>query len=395
MVRATLKLGRIAGVEVGVNWSALVIVLLIVAGLAGGQLPDAYPGHSAVVYVLAALTTAVLFLASLLAHELAHAAVARRNGVDVQSITLWLLGGVAQLKGEPRSPGSDFRIAVVGPLTSLVASLLFGVFAAAAVMLDADRMVTGLLAYLAATNIVLAVFNLLPAAPLDGGRVLRAALWHRTGNRERAAVTAARSGRVFGFLLAGLGVLQTLFTETWNGLWLVLIGWFLVSAATAEEQQARTTSKLSGLRVNDVMTRDPVVADASMCLDVFVDRLVMSHMFSSYPLVDREGRLTGLVTLNRVRARPASRWSDTTLREVACPPEDVPTTRPEEPLTLLLPRLQGCADGRAVVLDEQRRVTGIISPTDISRAMQLVDLHSMEAYPPPRGADLTTVGTER
>jgi Zn-dependent protease/CBS domain-containing protein len=394
-VKATLKMGRIAGVEVGVNWSALVIVLLIVAGLAGGELPSAYPGRSAVIYVVAAVVTAVLFLASLLAHELAHAAVARRNGVEVHSITLWLLGGVAQLKGEPRTPGADFRIAVIGPLTSLVVGLLFGLFATVAVMLDADRMLTGLLVYLAATNFVLAVFNLLPAAPLDGGRVLRAALWHRTGDRERAAVTAARSGRVFGFLLSGLGLLQALFTGTWNGIWLVLVGWFLVSAATAEEQQARTTSKLSGLRVSDVMTRDPVVADGSMHLDVFVDRLAMTHMFSSYPLVDREGRLTGLVTLNRVRAQPASRWSDTTLRDVACPYDEVPTTWTEEPLTALLPRLQGCADGRAVVLDERGRVIGIISPTDISRAMQIVDLHSMEGYPPPRGADLTTARTER
>src|SRR5512139_482106 len=268
MVRATMRLGRIAGVEVGVNWSALVIVLLIVSGLAGGQLPRAYPGHNAVLYVVAAVVAAVLFLASLLAHELAHAAVARRNRVEVQSITLWLLGGVAQLKGEARSPGSDFRIAVVGPLTSVGAGLLFGVFATVAVLLDADRMLTGLLAYLAATNILLAVFNLLPAAPLDGGRVLRAALWQRTGDRERAAVTAARSGRVFGFLLAGLGLVQTLFTETWNGIWLVLVGWFLVSAATAEEQQARTTSKLSGLRASDVMTSGPVVADNRMPLDV-------------------------------------------------------------------------------------------------------------------------------
>ena len=395
MVTATLKIGRIAGVEVGVNWSALAIVLLIVSGLAGGQLPNAYPRHSTVVYVMAALITAVLFLASLLAHELAHAAVARRNGVDVQSITLWLLGGVAQLRGEPRSPGSDFRIAVIGPLTSLVVGLLFGMLATVAVMLDADRMLTGLLAYLAATNIVLAVFNLLPAAPLDGGRVLRAALWHRTGDRERSAITAARSGRAFGFLLAGLGLLQALLTQTWNGLWLVLVGWFLVSAATAEEQQARTTSKLSGLRVNDVMTKDPVVADGSMHLDVFVDRLAMTNRFSSYPLVDHEGRLNGLVTLNRVRAVPGGRWPDTRLRDVACPSEEVPTTGPEEPLTTLLPRLQGCADGRAVVLDEQGRVIGIISSTDISRAMQLVDLRSMESYPPPRGADLTTAGTER
>jgi Zn-dependent protease len=333
----------------------------------------------------------VLFLASLLAHELAHAIVARRNGVEVRSIVLWLLGGVAQLEGEPRTPGADFRIAVVGPLTSLGLGVVFGAVGAIAAALDADGLVVGGLGYLAGTNILLAVFNLIPAAPLDGGRVLRAALWRRSGNREAAAITAGGAGRVVGFAMVGLGLLQTLLTGTFSGVWLALIGWFLISAATAEEQHARMGSRLSGVRVADVMTRDPVVADGTMTLADFVDRLAMSHQFSSYPLVDRGGRLTGLVTLNRVRAVPYGRRPGSRLRDIACPSEDVPTARPDEPLTALLPRMHGCADGRAVVLDEQGRVIGIVSSTDISRALQLADLRAFHAYSPPRGADLTTV----
>jgi Zn-dependent protease/CBS domain-containing protein len=390
-VRATLSLGRIAGVQVGINWSALAIVVLIVAGLATGQLPSAYPGRSMVGYLAAALVATVLFLASLLAHELAHAIVARRNGVAVRSIVLWLLGGVAQLEGEPRTPGADFRIAIVGPLTSLGLGVVFGALGAIAAALAADGLVVGVLAYLAGTNILLAVFNLIPAAPLDGGRVLRAALWRRSGNREAAAIIAARAGRFVGFAMVGLGLLLALLTGTFSGIWLALIGWFLISAATAEEQQARMGSRLSGVRVADVMTRRPVVADGTMTLADFVDRLAMSHQFSSYPLVDRGGHLTGLVTLNRVRAVPYSRRLDTRLRDIACPPEDVPTARPDEPLTALLPRMQGCADGRAVVLDEPGRVIGIVSSTDISRALQLADLRVFHAYSPPRGADLTTV----
>jgi Zn-dependent protease len=394
-VRETLSLGRVAGIKVGINWSALAIVVLIVAGLAGGQLPSAYPGRGPVAYVAAALVAAVLFLASLLAHELAHAIVARRNGVEVHSIVLWLLGGVAQLEGEPRTPRADFRIAVVGPLTSLALGVVFGAIGYVADLLDAGGLVVGVLAYLAGTNVLLAIFNLIPAAPLDGGRVLRAALWRWRGNREAAAVTAARAGRVVGFGLVGLGLLETLVTGTFSGVWLALVGWFLVSAATAEEQQARMGSRLSGVRVADVMTRDPVVADGTMTLAEFVDRLAMSHRFSSYPLVDHSGRLTGLATLNRVRAVPPDHRSDTRLRDIACPPEGVPTARPEEPLLTLLPRMRGCSDGRAVVLDEQDRVIGVVSSTDISRALQLADLRSFHAYPPPRGADLTTVSPER
>lgn len=393
-MRVTLSLGRIAGVQVGINWSALAIVVLIVAGLATGQLPSEYPGRSDVEYVAVALVAALLFLASLLAHELAHAIVARRNGVEVRSIVLWLLGGVAQLEGEPRTPGADFRIAVVGPLTSLGLGVVFGAIGAIAAAFDAGGLVVGGLAYLAGTNILLAVFNLIPAAPLDGGRVLRAALWRRTGNREAAAVTAARAGRFVGFVMVGLGLLLALLTGTFSGIWLALVGWFLISAATAEEQQARMGGRLSGVRVADVMSRHPVVADGTMTLADFVDRLAMSHRFSSYPLVDRGGQLTGLVTLNRVRAVPYSRRPDTRLRDIACPAGDVPTARPDEPLTTLLPRMRGCADGRAVVLDEQDRVIGIVSSTDISRAVQLADLRSFHAYSPPRGADLTTVGPD-
>jgi Zn-dependent protease/CBS domain-containing protein len=394
-VRETLSLGRIAGVKVGIHWSALAIVVLIVAGLASGQLPDEYPGHGPVDYVAAALVAAVLFLASLLAHELAHAIVARRNGVAVHSIVLWLLGGVAQLEGEPRTPGADFRIAVVGPLTSLALGVAFGAVGYVADLLDAGRLAVGVLAYLAGTNVLLALFNLIPAAPLDGGRVLRAALWRRRGDREAAAVTAARAGRVAGFGLVGLGLLETLLTGTFSGVWLALIGWFLISAATAEEQQARMGSRLSGVRVGDVMTRDPVVADGTMTLQEFVDGLAMTHQFSCYPLVDPSGRLTGLVTLNRVRAAPPGSRSTTRLRDIACPPEGVPTAGPDEPLLTLLPRMRGCSDGRAVVLDEQRRVIGVLSASDISRALQLADLRSFHAYPPPRGADLTTFGPGR
>jgi Zn-dependent protease len=394
-MRETLSLGRIAGIRVGLNWSVLFIVALLVVGLATGQLPDAYPDRNPAEYVFAALVAAVLFLGSLLAHELAHAVVARRNGVDVESIVLWLLGGVAQLRSEPTTPRADFRIAVVGPLTSLVLAVGFGAVGMIASLLGAEGLPVGVLAYLAGTNLLLAIFNLLPAAPLDGGRVLRAALWRWRGDRERASVAAARAGQVFGFVLIGLGLLQVLAAGGIGGLWLALIGWFLVNAATAEEQQARLSSRLSGVRVGDVMSGPPVVADGSLPLDEFIDRLAMTHRFSSYPLVDRGGRLTGLVTLNRVRAVPPGRRTGTLLRDIACPPEEVPTARPDEALLTLLPRMRGCSDGRAVVLDEQGRVVGLVSATDISRAMQLADLQSLDAYPPPRGADLTTAGPRR
>ncbi len=201
----TLRLGEISGVRVGVNWSVLVIFLLIVFGLAAGRFPAESPGLPSAAYIAAALAAAVAFLLSLLTHEIAHAVVARRSGVEVHGITLWLFGGVARLGGEARDPATELRIAGVGPLTSLVLAGVFAAAGALAAVLDAQALVVGAFRWLAAINVALAVFNLMPAAPLDGGRILRAFLWWRRGDRVSAAVTSARAGKAFGFLLVGLG----------------------------------------------------------------------------------------------------------------------------------------------------------------------------------------------
>jgi Zn-dependent protease/CBS domain-containing protein len=389
-VRASISLGRIAGIKVGINASVFLIVAILVVGLATGQLPAAYPGRSVVAYVIAAIVAALLFLASLLAHELAHSLVARRNGIEVESIVLWLLGGVAQLRGEAKTPGADFRIAIVGPLTSLVLAIVFGVAAAGVASLGGSGLPLGVLVYLAATNAVLAVFNLIPAAPLDGGRVLRAALWQFRGGRHAAAVNAARAGRILGFVMISLGVLQLVTGRGLGGVWLALIGWFVVSAATAEEQQARLGGRLAGVKVGQVMAVRPTVLDGNLTVADFIAQVALTHQYSTYPLVDQYGRLTGLVTLNRVRAVQPELRATTRLQEIACPPSEVPTARPEESLVELLERMNGCADGRAVVVDDAGRVVGVMSASDVARSLQLADLRSFDPYPAPSGADLTS-----
>ena len=330
-MRASISLGRIAGIRVGINASVFLIIAILVAGLATGQSPAVeFPGRGIVAYVIAAIIAAVLFLASLLAHELAHSLVARRNGIEVESIVLWLLGGVAQLRGEPKTPGADFRIAdLVGPLTSLALAIVFGLAAGGfGIRGGATGLPFGVLAYLAATNAMLAVFNLIPAAPLDGGRVLRAALWRWRGNRQTAAVSAARAGRFVGFAMIALGVLQVVTGNGLGGVWLALIGWFVVSAATAEEQQARLGGQLAGNAVGQVMTPTPTVLDGNLTVDDFVapgsaDPSGSRHIPSSI----RDGRLTGLVTLNRVRAVPPGAVPATRLQEIACAPAEVPVAQ--------------------------------------------------------------------
>lgn len=371
----SIRLGQIAGVRVGINWSVLVIVVLLALGLAGARFPSEFPGRPEIAYLVAGLVAAVVFLLSLLAHELAHAVVARRNDVEVDGITLWLFGGVARLKGEAADPGADFRIAGVGPLVSVLLGVTFLALARLWALAGLDGLVLGVLGWLGVINLALAVFNLVPAAPLDGGRLLRAYLWRRRGDRASAAITAARAGSVFGFFLVGLGLLQIALAGGFGGLWLVLIGWFLINAARAEERHAQVQGALADIRVGDVMSPNPVTVPASTTVEDFLEEYVMRNRFSAFPVVDGAGRRPSLVTLHRVKQVPRDTRREVTVAEVACPPDEVATAWPQEPLADLLPRLSRCADGRALVI-EDGRVVGLVSPTDIARQLEIAEIRS-------------------
>ncbi|MDP9407848.1 MAG: site-2 protease family protein [Actinomycetota bacterium] len=380
----SFRLGRIAGIPVGANWSVAVIFLLTALGVAGGRLPAEHPGAGGGAYAAAGLVAAVLFFASLLAHEVAHAVVARRNGLPVDGITLWLFGGVSRLRGEPRTPGADFRIAAVGPAVSLALALAFALLAAGAVAAGIDGLAVGVARYLAFINLMLGLFNLVPAAPLDGGRVLRAALWRWRGDKTRAAVGAARAGRLFGFVLVGLGFVQVLSGAGVGGFWLALIGFFIVSAASAEAQQAVVSDALAGVRVRDVMTPEPLSAPVDLPVSRFLDEYVLTHRYSSYPLTTSDGRPAGLVTLSCLRTVAPEKRAWTTVGEVAVPPAEVPTAAPDELLVELLGRTEGRTDGRALVV-EGGRVVGIVSPRDVARLLEVRELERRPLVTPYPG----------
>ena len=326
---STVRLGRIAGVAVGVHWSVLAIVVLVVAGLSA-HFPRLAPGYPWGAYLLAAVVAAVLFVASLLAHEMAHAIVAQRNGVEVDGITLWLLGGVARLRGEAPTPGADFRISVIGPVTSLLVAGLFGAAAWLTELADMNGLVVAAPSYLATINVVLAVFNTIPAAPLDGGRILRAAVWAWRGDRLTATVVAAGAGRIFGFTLIALGLLLAIGGMA-GGLWWMLLGLFIVTMASAEEHHARTSTALAGIKVRDVMAEHPETANGDSPITEFLRDVALLRRHSAFPLLDQAGQLQGLVTLNRIRAVPPERRATTLMCEVACPPHQIPRAQPDEP----------------------------------------------------------------
>lgn len=365
----TVRLGTIAGVRVGLHWSVLGIIVLLMFGLAGGLLPGQFPDQHPAAYIVAAAVATTLFVASLLAHEVGHAVVARRNGIEVEGITLWLLGGVARLRGDSPNAAVDFRIAAVGPAISLVLGAAFTAAAWALADAGVPELVAGVAGYLGAINLLLAVFNLIPAAPLDGGRILRSALWAWRGDRFLAQIWSARAGRVFGFLLIAFGVFS-LFTGYGGGLWLALVGLFIVTMASMEENYAKTSAALGNLRARDIMTPNPDTTEPGRSVADFLHDVALVRRHSAFPLLGPDGDVRGLVTLNRIRALPRDRHHEATIDEIACPVDEIPIVRPDELVSDLLVRLSGCADGRALVMDGDRLV-GIVSPSDVSRAVAL------------------------
>jgi Zn-dependent protease len=372
-VDESIRLGRVAGIQVGINWSLLVVFWLIVWSLAGGLLQRTAPDQAPGAYWLAATVAAVLFYFSLLAHELGHALVARRLGLDVEGITLWLFGGVARVREEPATPGDEVRIAAAGPLVS---AGLAGACAAAAWSTGLRpelALVSGILGWLAASNLLLSAFNLAPAYPLDGGRVLRAGLWRWRGDRGRATASAAGAGRNLGYILILAGLLGFFVSSPLAALWVVFLGWFLLSAARSEESRAHVREALAGLRMADVMSTELVVAPGYITVEEFLRSYVFVHRFTAYPLKTFEGRLDGLVTVTRASMVPSARRRATRVKDVACAMTAVPTADPQELVTDVLPRLGGCAEGRVLILDAERLV-GIVAPGDITRALHLASV---------------------
>jgi Zn-dependent protease/CBS domain-containing protein len=366
-----LSLGRIAGIHVGLNWSLLVIAALIAWTLATGLLPSAALGQSAGAYWIAGIVSSFVYLASLLAHELAHSVVATRYGVRVDGITLWLFGGVSRFSTESSSPGAQALITFVGPLTSLLLGAVF-LLAAAAVGGGSAHpgLVLATLSWLGFINILLGVFNLLPAFPLDGGRILQSLIWRATGDRLRATKIAARIGMGFAFLLIAYGLLNFFVSfSVVGGIWSIFLGWFLLSAARAEETGGLIRQALSGISVADVMTPNPVQAPDDITVEDALHGYVLSSRHSTFPTHDAGGRLSGLLTLAALKNVAPSARPTTLIKEIACPLDRVSTAGPADPVANLLGVSDGCSEGRTLVV-ENGRLVGIISPSDINRLLQ-------------------------
>jgi len=360
-----LTVGRFGGVELKLNWSLLAVVALIVWSLAEGVFPDTNPGLSHPTYIAMASVAAMLFLASIALHELGHSWVARREGIEVDSITLWLFGGVSQLKGRFKSPGAEFRVAVAGPLVSILLGVIFVLIALAGPPSEVD----GVAAWLGYINLILAVFNLLPASPLDGGRVLHSILWRVKGDFAWATRVASEIGQGFGYLFIALGIAMFVFEGAFSGAWLAFIGWFLLQGARAEARYVATEQALRGVRVRDLMVRDPVTVDADSTIGRFMDEVAWSHRFTTYPVLDA-GRPVGLLAFATVASVPRTDWDTKRVRDTMIPLAEVPQFTDDELAVDALQELSGRTGNRALVIDKGH-LAGVLSITDIARALEV------------------------
>lgn len=351
-----IKLFRIWDIPIGLNQSWFLIFILVTFSLATGYFPDEYRQLSTAAYWLLGLLTSLLFFGSVLAHELGHSLIAIRNCIPVRGITLFIFGGVAQIEKEPTSPGVEFRIAVAGPLVSLALAMVFGA------LWLLDRKVPFLAApsaYLMRINFILALFNLIPGFPLDGGRVLRSIIWKINGNYRQATRIASRSGEVVAYGFIALGVLSMIRGNFFNGLWLAFIGWFLQNAAASAFAQVELQQSLQGVKVSQIMTRNCTRISSLMPISKLVEGQVLTGGERCFFVADND-KLEGLITLRDIAAIPRQRWGFTTSRQAMIPLNRLVSVSPETELLEAL-RIMDNANVAQVPVIANGELEGILS----------------------------------
>src|SRR4030095_6263585 len=333
-MEAQIKLGRIFGVQVGLHYSWLIIALLVTLSLVG-QFYAVNPNWGSGVIWTTAIITSLLFFTSLLLHELSHAAVARSRGLPVRSITLFALGGVAQIEKEAENAKTEFWMAIVGPITSIVIGAVCLTLAWSLGWSPINEPRTppiAVLQWLGYINIALDFFNMIPGFPLDGGRVLRAIVWWITGDPARSTRIAARVGQLIAFGLIIWGIFRFFGGAGFGGLWLTLIGWFLSDAARASYAQVEISENLRGVKVSEVMANDWPAVDGRMNLQTLVDQHLLRTGQRCF-VVEDEGHVSGLITPHEVKTVERAKWPQTTVEEVMRPLKSLHTVVPQTPIT--------------------------------------------------------------
>jgi len=358
-----IVIGQVWGIPIQINPSLLLILGLITWSLAGGLLPNAYPEMTTTGRWMTALFTAVLFFASILVHELAHAWEARRQDIPVQSITLYIFGGVAQIAGKPKSPGGEFRVAAIGPASSFV---LAGLFFALNRTVGDQGYLGASTQWLALINLMLGAFNLLPGYPLDGGRVLESIVWGVTGKLEKGVRAAALAGQLIAYVMIGYGFFLAIRGDIFQGIWLVFIGFFLHGAANSERRSLLQQSQLSGVPVSSAMG---IVREPNIASNVIIQGLVENHVLSlgqASFIVTVNGNPAGVVTLPDIAAVPRDEWSRRNAGDLMTPLNALPSVAPEDDLFAAV-QLMSANELLFLPVFENGRLAGLLTRDEVMR----------------------------
>lgn len=332
MFRHTVPLGRILGIPIGLDYSWFLVFVLLTWSFAIGYYPAEFPEWSVSLYWILGALTAIMLFVSVLLHELGHSIVARRYKIPVKSITLFIFGGVAQITSEPPKASAEFWIAIAGPIVSLLLALLFGFLQTVFLTFSP---VLALMKYLAFINGILVLFNLIPGFPLDGGRVFRAVVWGITRNFYRATMIAASVGRAIAFMFIFFGVWQIFTGNVTDGIWIVFIGWFLETAASAQINQQVLQNTMAGHKVSEAMGKNFAFIPDNYTLQRLVDEHILGYG-RRYFIVGNETRVEGLLTLHQVKDVPREKWELMTVAETMIPKERMKRIQPDLELSTAL-----------------------------------------------------------
>jgi Zn-dependent protease/predicted transcriptional regulator len=358
-----IPLFKLAGFQIALDWSWLILAVLITWTLASGVFPFYYPGLTPAAYWSMGVIAALGLFASIILHELGHATVARRYGLPIRRITLFVFGGVAEMEAEPARPAAEFWVAIAGPIVSFLVGLVFWLLLQAAAGAGAGVSVVGVLGYLATINIILAVFNLVPAFPLDGGRILRAALWYWKGSLRWATRVSSTIGGGFGILLIVLGVYRVLVGDFIGGMWWFLIGLFVRFAAQMSYQQVLVRETLRGIPVRRIMSGNPVTVSSGITIAQLIDDYICRHHHNMFPVVDN-GRLVGCVSMNDIKRLPRDRWSSTAVAEIMQSCSEATAISPDMDAMEVLSLMARTGNSRLLVTEGDRLV-GVVTLTDL------------------------------
>jgi Zn-dependent protease/CBS domain-containing protein len=363
----SFRIGKIAGIDIDINVSWIIILVLLTVSLATGWFPQLYPGWSSGTYWVVGLISALLLFVSVLLHELAHSFVARRRGLPVKNITLFIFGGVSNIEREPTSPGVEFQMAVVGPLTSLLIGIVC--FLLQLPLRGSNSPLEGILFYLAVTNVLLGVFNLIPGFPLDGGRVLHSIIWKITGSMRQATRAATLAGQIIAYLFIFVGIWLFFTGYILDGIWLGFIGWFLLSAAQSANSQAMLASVFRGVTVGEVMNPKPATVPANISLQQLIDAYFLPGALR-YALVMQADHLAGLITLGDIRHVPREQWAHLPVSQAMVPLERLHVVSPQQSLNDVLPLMAG-RDVNQLPVVQNDTLVGILSRDAIVQYLEV------------------------